>query len=94
MRPQRPCIEPDCGALHRNPGPRCGPHTRTFNKARNQARTQYHGTWQATSRAARKAQPWCTRCGTGQDLTLDHETGTVECRSCNSSHRRNAGGGA
>lgn len=88
MRTQKPCIE--CGALHRNPGPRCGPHERTHQRNRNQARKPlYGGTWQALSRRARALQPWCSVCGTRTNLTLDHERMQVECRSCNSSHRRN-----
>jgi len=79
----------DCTARHRQPGPRCQPCEQAHQKARNAARTQYAGTWRATSRRARKAQPWCSLCGTTADLTLDHEHGQVECRSCNSSHRRN-----
>lgn len=58
-------------------------------RARNATRPQYAGSWYATSRRARKAQPWCSICGTNADLTLDHEHGQVECRECNSRHRRN-----
>ena len=87
MRPQRPCLT--CGTLTRNPGSRCRPCEQAHQRTRNQTRTQYTGTWQATSRRARKAQPWCSICGATSDLTLDHEHGQVECRSCNSSHRRN-----
>lgn len=87
MRPPKPCL--DCGVPTRNPGGRCRPHELEHQRRRNQKRTQYQGTWPATSRRARRAQPWCSICGTTQDLTLDHEHGQVECRSCNSSHRRN-----
>ena len=88
MRPLRPCL--GCGALTRNPGSRCRPCEQAHQKLRNERRTQYAGTWRATSRRARKAQPWCSICGAQLDLTLDHEHGQVECRSCNSSHRRDA----
>lgn len=55
---------------------------------RNAARGNLYGqAWQKLSRQARALQGWCTRCGSTVDLTLDHETMTVECRSCNSSHR-------
>jgi 5-methylcytosine-specific restriction enzyme A len=80
-----PCL--DCHQLTNTT--RCPDCERIRQRNRNRRRLQYLGTWAATSRRARKAQPWCTRCGTTTDLTLDHETGTVECRSCNASHRRN-----
>lgn len=84
----RPCL--DCGKpTPMRPGIyRCPTHEATRQQTRNLVRTQYRGPWRTLSRAARAAQPWCTRCGTTTDLTLDHETGTVECRPCNSSHRR------
>jgi len=98
MRPQRPCL--DCGALTRNPGGRCRPHELEHQRARNQKRTQYAGQWQALSRQARQTTPWChcdlpghghdgRICNQLDDLTLDHQFGRVECRSCNSAHRRN-----
>ena len=77
-----------CGARTRDPGPRCRPCEQAFQRRRNRARLQYQGTWKGASKRARRAQPWCSRCGTTTDLTLDHEHGQVECRSCNSSHRR------
>lgn len=80
----RPCL--DCGAPTK--GTRCPAHEAARQRARNQARTQYAGTWRTQSRRARKAQPWCSICGTPYDLTLDHEHGQVECRVCNSRHRR------
>lgn len=87
MRPLRICI--DCSTRHRHDGPRCRPCYLAHQRARNAARPQYAGTWRATSRRARQTIGQCARCGTGDDLTLDHETGQVECRPCNSSHRRN-----
>lgn len=87
MRPLRPCL--DCGARTRNPGSRCRRCELDHQRARNAARPQYAGSWYATSRRARIAQPWCSICGTNADLTLDHEHGQVECRECNSRHRRN-----
>lgn len=98
-RPQRPCL--DCGVPTRNPLGRCRPHQQAHDRARNQRRTQYHGAWARTSRRARAAEPWChcelpghghdgRSCSRLDDLTLDHETGRVECRSCNSAHRANA----
>lgn len=84
MKALRICL--DCPARTRSSRcPRCEAER---NRRRNQQRTQYAGTWRATSKRARKAQPWCSICGTPFDLTLDHEHGQVECRSHNSSHRR------
>lgn len=87
MTPLKICLE--CDARHSEPGPRCRPHELAYQRVRNASRPQYAGTWRATSKAARKAQPWCSVCGTPYRLTLDHEHGQVECVSCNSSHRRN-----
>lgn len=88
MRPLRICI--DCSTRHRLAGARCQTCERNHQRARNAARTQYAGAWRTTSRRARQAIGQCAICGTTQDLTLDHEHGQVECRSCNSSHRRDA----
>lgn len=88
MNPQRPCL--DCGLLTRTTTSRCGPCQRNRDRARNRARLQYQGSWKGASRRARRAQPWCSVCGTPYDLTLDHETGTVQCRRHNSAHRRDA----
>lgn len=79
------------------PGKPC--HTRT-DQARcptcqagytRRRRQLYGGAWSRISRAARTTTPWCSVCGTQDDLTLDHETGTVQCRRHNSSHRGNPG---
>lgn len=85
----RLCIVTDCGRLAR--GTRCAAHEVEHQRRRNQSRPQYVGSWAATSRRARKEQPWCTRCQASDELTLDHETGTVLCKSCNSARRRNVG---
>lgn len=69
---------------------RCVSCERRRQRRRNEIRVQYKGGWRTLSRRARAAQPWCTRCGALDDLTLDHETLDVECRSCNASHRRDA----
>lgn len=100
-RPQRPCLgvqERPCPTLTRNPKGRCAECQKVFDRLRNQARTQYQGAWAAASRTARKAEPWCHcdlaghghdgMCSRTEDLTLDHQYGRVECRSCNSAHRR------
>jgi len=83
--PGRPCTE-----RTDLPGGRCRTCNAEMNRGRNAARVQYQGRWKRTSLAARRNQPWCSLCGTIIDLTYDHEHGQVECRSCNSSHRRDA----
>lgn len=67
----------------------------------------YDAAWDRLSRRARTLQPWCTDCGTADDLTADHlpeawerkakglavrlQDVEVVCRSCNS--RRGAARG-
>lgn len=91
MRPQRICL--DCPTLTRNPNGRCRTCQQAHDRARNQRRTQYQGDWQRISREAREAEPWCHHPACPNpftsDLTFDHQYARVECRSCNSSHRRN-----
>ena len=80
--PMRPCLTPGCPELV-DKG-RCSKHTkRTADRG-------YGAAWQRTSKAARQAQPWCSLCYSPGDLTLDHTTGLVVCRSC---HRSEAQGG-
>ena len=89
MIPLRPCL--DCGRRTHTTSPRCGPCDRAHQRARNAARAALYDTaHRRQSKAARKAQPWCSLCGITADLTWDHEHRQVECRSCNSSHRREA----
>lgn len=85
MTPLRECLE--CRA-RTSRTTRCPACEAKRQRERNQRRTQYAGAWRGTSKAARKRQPWCSLCGTTSDLTLDHEHNQVECRSCNSKHRR------
>ena len=63
---------------------RCDDCRRRQQNARNSrpARAIYSGDWPAISRAAREAQPWCGKCYTDRDLTLDHGGAGVLCRSC------------
>lgn len=94
----KPCLE--CGEL--SPGPRCPEHTPTREDTRpNSGRRGYDYQWQKLSERARKAQPFCSRCNTTEDLTTDHTPEAwkrkaagkpirlqdieVLCRSCNSS---------
>ena len=45
----------------------------------------YYGPeWRKHSKARRQEQPWCTVCSTPDDLTVDHHTDWVLCRSCHS----------
>ena len=51
----------------------------------------YNDAWRKLSRRARDLQPWCSNCGTTEDLTCDHlewpattlKQVDVLCRTCN-----------
>lgn len=86
----RSCLT--CGTLTQ--ATRCTPCEARRQSLRNAARPHYRGPWPAISRAARRAQPWCTDCATPLDLTTDHVTprsleGGVDvvCRACNAKRR-------
>lgn len=95
----KPCL--DCGEL--GTGPRCKDHTTTPTKTSRQARG-YDAAWLRLSRQARRLQPFCTDCGTSEDLTTDHSVEAwqrkasgraitldlveVVCRSCNARRGR------
>jgi len=83
------CLEQGCGNLTQYP-PRCDIHTERF-AIRTLPKPYYGHAWQKFSKAMREAQPWCTRCGSTGDLTVDHilpgsgDGGyQVLCRRCNS----------
>ena len=94
-----PCI--DCGTPA--PTTRCPEHTKPDLRGTATQRG-YDSTWQALSRRARRAQPFCTDCGARDDLTVDHTPEAwarknaglvirlrdvgVVCRSCNSKRGR------
>lgn len=91
MKPPRQCL--DCPAMTRRS--RC-PHCEA---KLDRSRIQYRGPWQTIRKAA--YPPVGTRCPICQvpmirsrtarnAMTLDHEHAQVECRECNSRHRRNA----
>lgn len=63
----RPCLE--CGEPA--DGPRCPDHTRHQPKPSARSRG-YNSAWDQLSRRARKLQPWCTDCGSTEDLQADH----------------------
>lgn len=64
-----PCL--DCGRP--SPASRCDEHTvdRRPPKANTKARGYDH-VWRKLSERARRLQPWCSDCGTVEDLTTDH----------------------
>ncbi len=81
----------DCSMPTRN-GSVCHPCQVVRERKRNATRPHYGGEWRRTSQAQRRAQPWCSVCGSTTDLTVDHivprslEGGLATlCRSCNGS---------
>lgn len=66
----RPCV--DCGEL--SPEARCPDHrpAQTPKKESNTRRRGYGHRWQKLSARARQLQPFCTDCGTTENLTADH----------------------
>lgn len=97
----KPCL--DCGRATRN-GSRCPACAAVHDAAKQAKRDELRGTrtergydndWLRLSRAAIKQQPWCSECGSGEDLTADHviplgqgglsEKSNVRvlCRRCN-----------
>lgn len=77
---------------------RCPAHERAYQWWRSHqasrrlpdGRPYYGAAWQRYSRAERERQGRCAVCGATVDLTLDHATGLVGCRSC---HRPDSVGG-
>ena len=66
------CLEPGCGNLTDQP-PRCEEHSEHRHTGPSRTpRTRYGSQWDRLSKQLRKDQPWCTRCGSDQDLTVDH----------------------
>lgn len=98
----------DCGASYTRDRPssrcpECAPKDDTLRPSRaGKTTTQrgYGGAWQRLSKRARAMQPFCSDCGTPEDLTADHSEETwrrmaagkvlrlqdvdVVCRRCNS----------
>lgn len=76
------CIEPGCGMLTK--GRRCTRHESQRQRTRNADPKRivlYKGDWPAESRRIRAEQPWCSVCYSERDLTVDHPTRAVLCRS-------------
>lgn len=66
----KPCL--DCGEL--TPDSRCPEHDTRPPRASRAA--GYDTAHDKMSRRARAIQPWCTTCGTEDDLQLDHSPET------------------
>ncbi|UUO03631.1 hypothetical protein M4D79_12115 [Mycolicibacterium novocastrense] len=89
----RPCL--DCGQPAT--GPRCPEHTIDTKPTAHQR--GYDIAWQRLSKRARRLQPFCTDCGSTEDLQCDHlpsawarkaagksirlQDVEVVCRACN-----------
>lgn len=95
----KPCLV--CGILTRSTTSRCGPHEREHQRARNQTKRRqdlYGGPYQTARRKALAGATLCPICGVNlirsrtarNGATWDHQHSRIECRSCNSSHRRDA----
>ena len=94
MAMPRPCV--DCSVVVR--ATRCLECSRKKERSRvRREQRGYDSAWRALSKTMRAAQPWCSKCRSTRDLTLDHiiplaRGGTndpgnaqVLCRRCNSS---------
>ena len=89
MRPCLTCGEPTAGTW-------CEQHSRTrgpwTDHDTTSAQRGYDNRWRRLSERARQLQPWCSDCGTSEDLTGDHRRWPartlrdvdVVCRACNS----------
>lgn len=72
LKPCMVCGEPSAGT-------RCSDHDRETERLRHLHHNRgtrlargYDAAWIKLSRRARRIQPWCTRCGTTDNLTGDH----------------------
>lgn len=77
------CVNGD-GRPRRRGFTRCAVCEADYQRRRNARpeRRIYKGDWPAESLTLRHAQPWCSTCGSTDDLTVDHPTRAVLCRSC------------
>lgn len=66
----KPCIV--CGEP--SPEPRCEQHSKRPSKTHKESTNArgYGHSWTQLSRRARRLQPWCSDCGTSEDLSCDH----------------------
>ena len=82
------CIE--CGEPSEQS--RCAEHQLPARDKPSASSRGYNAAWSRLSQHARRLQPWCSDCQTGDDLTGDHlvwpatklEHVDVVCRTCNS----------
>lgn len=67
MKPCLVCGEP-------SNGPRCPEHPKErLNRPKERSRALgYTTTWDKLSKRARRLQPWCSDCGTSDNLSCDH----------------------
>lgn len=86
FRPMQRCSFPGCAQLVKSG--RCSTHTTKHSATTGQR--GYDGRHKRASQSARADQPWCSWCGTDEDLTADHVDPTdpnsplqVLCRPCN-----------
>ena len=100
----KPCVE--CGEL--SEAARCAEHRTRTPRPSTTARG-YDSAWHRLSVRARRMQPFCSDCGTADDLTVDHtpeawqrrdaglpitlDVVAVVCRSCNSKRGKARGEG-
>lgn len=103
-----PSVCSTCGASYERDTtsarcPECHPtrHQRGEDRRGSAASRGYDRAWRRLSRRARRLQPWCTDCGSPDDLTADHSPAAwdahergesitldmvdVVCRRCNGS---------
>lgn len=64
----RSCI--DCGEI--SDQTRCEEHRALVDRKGSATSRGYGYAWETLSKRARKAQPWCSDCGSTKDLTCDH----------------------
>lgn len=106
LRFARPCLT--CGVLQRT-GNRCGTCAAKITAKRQRERGPQpyaDPAWRRLSAEVRREHPWCQRCGSPNDLTVDHiyplqpgqsavvpkEFLRVLCRPCHGSITRHRGG--
>lgn len=97
----KPCL--DCGEL--SSFTRCDEHRPPTSSGKASASARgYDSAWSRLSRRARRLQPFCSDCGTSDDLTVDHSPAAwqakaegrqisldlvdVVCRGCNARRGR------
>ena len=96
----RSCVE--CGEP--SPESRCAEHRLPEPAKSSRGARGYDAAWQQLSKRARRLQPFCSDCGTTDDLTTDHTPAAwqrraegkpirlqdvdVCCRSCNAKRGR------